>query len=789
MRRFLRESGWREVIVVLVGVGIITAMIFVAESARVQAERHLRAEALVERVRAESLQIGSVSWQGLSDFYDNPGALPDLARNFRNSGLAAWAQLSGALNALSAIDPGSVATRLDHDAAVFDKVGLDALTAIQQRQIRKLVRWDNSTFQPALTAFNADAKRLASTQEQVADQASTRAGIAYVGSLVVGLLLLVLLGLRLHQLRRRTVVEEQQRMLERRGEERIRALVEHATDVIAVVDRELVVSWLSASIRQMLGYALEQVLGHELTEFVHPDDRPLAERVLHGAVDRAGPVTLSARMRHAGGSWRYVEAIAENRLQDPAVSGVVLSMRDVTTRTELEDELRHQAFHDSLTGLANRALFEDRLAHALARARRGGRPIEVLFMDLDDFKTINDSLGHEVGNDVLREVARRISSVVRVADTAARLGGDEFAVLVETPGAGEADAETIAARLLAELAPPIVIGERVLRANASIGLARSDGTSGNQELMRNADAAMYAAKDSGKNNVKIYEEGMHRRALERLEITSELQQGLEQEQFELDYQPIVDLRSGAIVGVESLVRWAHPERGRLQPEAFIGLAEETGLIAPLGAWILRTACVQGSTWRREFPDRRPLDVNVNVSTRQLHEPSFAQEVSDTLAETGFDPAALVLEITESLLPDDGDSAVQQLARLRALGVRIAVDDFGTGYSILARLQRYPVDIVKIDRSFIAGMEHDKDKAVLVRGILNLGESLHLQIVAEGIEEVEQMLQLRQMRPIRGQGFLFSRPISSARISELVRAGVSLVPGQRRDQPRLATTAA
>ncbi len=763
----------------LVGLAIIGAMIGVAQTAREDAEHDLQAQAIVERIRAESQELGSLSWEGLSGYYEGNEPLPDLAREFEGTGLAVWSSLHGALESLAVNDPGAGTTRVEHDAAFFQVEGLKALAAISSGRLRPLVQWDDTTFRPKLDKFDTDAQHLAAVDAQVAGEASTRAGVAYVGSLLVGLLLLLVLGVRLHHIRRRALMDSHERALERRGEQRIRALVEHSSDVIAVIDRGLTVGWLSASVRQMLGYEPEHLLGRHLTELVHPEDRPLVQRLLEAGTTRLGTVTVNARFEDAGGSWRHVEVIAENRLEDPAVSGVVLSMRDVTARKKLEDELRHQAFHDSLTGLANRALFENRLAHALARARRNGNPIEVLFLDLDDFKTVNDSLGHEIGDELLREVALRISTVVRAADTAARLGGDEFAVLVEdTVDEDDVDAGTIAARILHALAPPITIGGRRLRANASIGLAASDGAIGLQELMRNADTAMYAAKEAGKNNVQAWEDGMHRRALQRLEIIGELQQALDVGQFVLEYQPIVDLDSGRITSVEALVRWEHPDRGRLQPLEFIGLAEETGLIVPLGSWILGTACAQASEWRRALPGQLALEMNVNVSTRQLHELSFSDEVADILIETQLDPEALVLEITESLLPDDGEATILQLTRLKALGVRIAVDDFGTGYSALSRLQRFPIDIVKIDRSFISGIEADKDKAELVRGILHLGASLHLEIVAEGIEEAEQVAQLRTMRSMRGQGFLLSHPIGAEQVSSLMQDGRSLIPGRR-----------
>jgi len=364
-------------------------------------------------------------------------------------------------------------------------------------------------------------------------------------------------------------------------------------------------------------------------------------------------------------------------------------------------------------------------------------------------------------------VAVRIASVVRAGDTAARLGGDEFAVLAETSDT-EDDAEAIAARLLAAMAEPFTIADRQLWVTASIGMASSDGSIGVKELMRDADTAMYAAKGTSKGTVRPFETGMHRRMLDRLELTGELQHALESEQFELDYQPVVNLRSRQIYGVEALTRWAHPQRGRVAPMEFIPLAEETGLIVPLGAWILRTACEQASRWNRDLPDRPPITVGVNVSTRQLHDPGFPELVRDVLADTGVPPESLALEITESLLPEDGAAVIERLAQLRALGVHIAVDDFGTGYSALSRLHHFPIDTVKIDRSFITGIERDSGKAQLVQGIVSLAESLNLVVVAEGIEEPAQADQLRAMRASYGQGYLFSPPVAPDRMWALLQ---------------------
>jgi diguanylate cyclase (GGDEF)-like protein/PAS domain S-box-containing protein len=752
---------------VICAVGVVAAMIVIAGMAQRDAERHQHVQVVVERAHADSQQVAAIVWQGVDDAWATGREPEDLI----NHGFVVWAQLTQALSSLRRSDSSPATRQLLADANRLQTMGTNSLLSMTTGRIHPatasvvLAR----TFAPAIAALDRDSLTDARAQERVANQASTRERRAYLGSVGIGVLVLLLLGLGLHRMRRAAVLGQARRALERRSEDRVRALIEHSSDVITVVGRDLVIRWQSPSVQRILGRAAEELIGGHLTEHAHPDDVVLLKSHVGSGLDRPGTVTFTARFRHADGEWRYLETIAESRLDDPDVAGVVLSMRDITERKALEEELRHQAFHDALTGLANRALFEDRLAHALAAARRHARPVAVLFLDLDDFKTINDSLGHATGDELLRAVAIRLAGVVRVTDTAARLGGDEFAVLLEIMDDAEADADTVAERMLEALRVPFEIGGRELRITASVGLAKSDGTVGVDELLRNADTAMYAAKESGKGTAQAFEAGMHERVLDKLELTGELQRALEREEFVLDYQPIVELETGRITGAEALVRWAHPTRGRLAPGHFITLAETTGLIVPLGDWILHTACAQAAEWHRAFPERA-LDMNVNVSTRQLHDPAFPGAVSGALAASGLPAHQLVLEITESLLPEAGEEIIAQLRALKDLGVRVAVDDFGTGYSALSRLRAYPVDILKIDRTFIDGIERDAGKGQLVRGIVNLGESLQLQVVAEGIEEREQADQLRRMRSPLGQGFLFSRPLEPERMSELLREG-------------------
>ena len=592
----------------------------------------------------------------------------------------------------------------------------------------------------------------------------------FIGSLAVGLLTILLLTLRFEHLRRGHVLADRERAAERRSEHRLRALIRHSSDLVTVVGPDAMVRWQSESVHRVLGHDAATLVGGPLTDLVHPDDVALAQAFIGAAAERDGPSgAINLRLRDAEGQWRSVEIVGENRLDDPAVDGILLNIRDVSDRLALEDQLRHQAFHDGLTGLANRTLFEDRLLHALQAARRRGDLLAVLFLDLDDFKTINDSLGHVTGDTVLREVAERVGRCLRAVDTAARLGGDEFAILLEQVG-DEQEALLVGERLLDELGPPVVVEGRELTVGGSVGIAFAHDGATVDELLRNADAAMYAAKSKGKQTVEVFRDAMHRAALERLELTGELQHAIAAEEFELDFQPIVELQGARVVGCEALVRWRHPRRGRLAPGEFIGAAEETGLIVPLGAWVLRAACLQMRRWQVAGLGDDLASISVNVSTRQLRDPGFPAEVRTALALSGLDPACLTLEITESLLVDDRMLILQQLSQLKALGLRLAVDDFGTGYSVLSYLQQFPIDVLKIDKSFVAGIEIAPDRAKLVRGIVELGESLNLQVVAEGIERPEQADQLRAMHGPLGQGFLYSRPLGDAEMTALLRSG-------------------
>ena len=544
----------------------------------------------------------------------------------------------------------------------------------------------------------------------------------------------------------------------RRSEERFRSLIQNSVDVNMVVRADGTIASESAAAERVLGLRPDERVGQAAFQIVHPEDRDFGERLL-ADVMRSPGAQMSGELRigHADGSWRSIEAVLKNLLDDPAVGGVVVNYRDVTARKGLEEELRRQAFHDSLTGLANRALFADRLEHALARTRRFGQPIAVLFIDLDDFKTVNDSLGHGEGDQLLIAVAKRLVGAVRTGDTIARMGGDEFAVLIEDPA--EAGAPTaVAERLLAALEAPFEHGAKELFVHASVGVAAS--TSAGQtadDLLRDADVSMYTAKSNGKNRVEVFVPSMHEAAIARLALKGDLERALERGEFAVVYQPIMNLATSRIAGVEALLRWHHPRRGVVGPTEFIPVAEETGLIVALGRWVLEEACRQARAWDEETVS--VLTMSVNVSARQIHEPGFVEEVARVLAATGLAPERLTLELTESVLMQDVEDTATTLGFLKDLGVRLAIDDFGTGYSSLSYLRRFPIDELKIDRSFVATMNAGPDQSALVRSILKLGETLHLETVAEGIEQADQLAELQTLGAGLGQGYYFAKPLT------------------------------
>jgi diguanylate cyclase (GGDEF)-like protein/PAS domain S-box-containing protein len=544
----------------------------------------------------------------------------------------------------------------------------------------------------------------------------------------------------------------------RRQTAHFRSLVTSSTDLVLVFGSSGC-RYASKSVRATLGRSDEDLLEDGFASFVHADD---AEAV-QSAATCGTPQELVFRIRNRFGEWRHLEAHVTDLRSDRQVAGVVLNARDITERVTLEEELTRQAFHDSLTGLANRALFRDRVDQALARSERSRSSLSLLLVDLDGFKQVNDALGHDAGDRLLREVAYRFGDVKRAGDTLARLGGDEFALLLE--GANEHQAEAFAHRLLESLRDPVHVKGHELPIDASIGVVVHPGGVGDsEELIRHADLAMYAAKKGGRGRYEVFHADMAREAGETLTVEQELRAALDMGQIEVHYQPEVHPDSGAVVGVESLVRWRSPSRGIVMPDLFIPVAESSGLIHPIGEFVLRTACRQTARWLSDGVIEIGSFITwVNVSGRQLTAGGTADQVRAVLAETELPAELLGLEVTETAMVGEGAAIERARAELRALhdeGVRIAVDDFGTGFSSLDHLRQLPVDLIKVDRSFIQGVESDARDAAITGNLASLAHALGLEAIAEGVETESQLSQVRELGCDLAQGFLFARPMPS-----------------------------
>lgn len=550
---------------------------------------------------------------------------------------------------------------------------------------------------------------------------------------------------------------------EKRSEARFQQLVRHSSDAVMIIGQDGRIRYQTPSVVRVLGYLAVDLDGTALERILHPDEADhiasFIEQLVHGAPETVR--TIDAQLLRADDSVIHAEIVGVHLLENPDVAGIVLTIRDVTGRRALEDQLRHQAFHDALTGLSNRALFIDRVEHALARIRRADSPTPaVAFIDLDDFKMVNDSLGHGAGDEVLRAVADRLSACLRSGDTPARLGGDEFAVLLEDAPDIRAVVE-VAERILDALHEPVVVDGREVYARASIGIATRRGpTTTPEELLRNADLAMYTAKANGKGCIELFEPAMHHRAVDRLAIRGELERAVERGEIDVAYQPIVRLASGEVVAFEALARWNHPERGAISPVEFVPIAEDTGVIVPLGKLVLQRACEQLAIWLAANP-HAGWQMSVNLSARQLLAPDLVTIVSAATDEAGLDPSSLILELTESVLLADSERVLRRLHRLKDLGVKIAIDDFGTGYSSLSYLQRVPFDILKIDRAFVAALRHEQPSTTLVRTIMDLGRTLGRSAIAEGIEEQIELDGLLELGCELGQGLHFGGAVDAA----------------------------
>jgi diguanylate cyclase (GGDEF)-like protein/PAS domain S-box-containing protein len=567
-------------------------------------------------------------------------------------------------------------------------------------------------------------------------------------------------------------VDAQQRQLKEQlyGTARLAAIVESSDQAILGFTPDLVItSWNPGAVR-LYGYTAEEAVGRTVSLLL-PPHRVSGSSILHqvAAGERFSGYETEARTKDG----RIIPvSVAASPIVDAdgTVVGISSIAEDISKRKALEERLHHQAFHDPLTNLANRALLKDRLEHALARQARSGGLLGVVLLDLDDFKSINDSLGHRAGDELLVSVADRLRRCIREADTLARLGGDEFAILLEDLQDPQ-EAVAVAERIIEELSSRFAYEGRDFPVSASVGISLAEaGLATLDDVIRDADVAMYLTKSTGKGAFTVFEPGMHLAVKQRLQLKVDLAKAMGTDELSLHYQPIIDLPTGDVVGVEALARWQHPELGMVPPVEFIPVAEESGIIVPLGLWVLETACREVKGWQETGEASPSMRISVNVSGRQLEDPRFVDHVGHVLETTGFDPSRLVLEITETVLVSRAEESLEQLRQLKRLGVQLAIDDFGTGYSSLSSLQQLPVDILKVDRSFVACLDGDDDQAAVARAVLSLGRTLQLQTVAEGVESLGQADELRRLECDMAQGYYFARPADAIRVTALLQQG-------------------
>jgi diguanylate cyclase (GGDEF)-like protein/PAS domain S-box-containing protein len=593
-------------------------------------------------------------------------------------------------------------------------------------------------------------------------------------------ILLVISGLQFYVLRQTALSEERRAKAQaqreklvlalREGEERYRTIADFAYDWELWIGTDGGVVYCSPSCERITGHPPESFFENPalIRDIVITKDRPAWDRFLEDADTEQGDF-LDFRIRTESGDTRWINVVARS------VSGIGMkplgircSMRDITERKQMEDQLRHQALHDPLTGLANRTLCQDRIDQAMRRAiRRDHYYFAVIFMDLDRFKIINDSLGHHFGDLVLGETARRLSEEIRSLDTVSRFGGDEFVLLLDelsSPG----EAIRIVKRIREAMTEPFAFNANEVRTTASFGIVLSPiGDISPADVLQNANIAMHRAKEAGRNRFKVFTERMLESAVAQLSLENDMRSGLNEGQFRVEFQPIMDLSGSDLMGFEALARWDHPTRGLVSPSEFIPLAEECGLILPLGEWVLRESLRTLAEWKNNLPGAEHIYVSVNLSTKQFARMELDKVILDALDEAGLPPSSLKLEITESAIMDHPESAARILRRLRKLGIHFSIDDFGTGYSSLSQLQQLPVDTLKVDRSFISRMKTDPENMEIVRAVIALAHSLDLEVVAEGVEEPDQVCSLINLKCECVQGFYFHKPLREQEARDLI----------------------
>jgi diguanylate cyclase (GGDEF)-like protein/PAS domain S-box-containing protein len=704
------------------------------------------------------------------------------SREIRERHAAAAASLLAWLRKARDLDPRGSAALVDSVASenmAYMAAIVRLFAAVDANDTQQANAIDASEADPSFSAIEhavsgGAAAHRAESMRQLDRLAHVQRVVLFSTPIVLGLgLLLVLFFVAvLRRYKRQTA--DATAVANVRSEQRFRSLIRNASDVILICDASGFVTYQAPTAETDWGFAANELCGEPLGGLIHPTDQAALWEVWQQIRTTPGTTkTVELRSRDVAKKWHYGEFIFTNLLHEPGVDGVVATARDVTERKTFELQLTQKAFYDSLTELPNRPLLIDRIEQALARARRRGTAIGLIFIDLDNFKRVNDSLGHQSGDALLVAAAKRLTACIRPADTAARLGGDEFIILLDQlTSEAAAEATVMAQRLLKQFEHPFSLDGKEYVVSASMGIALTvagDSTSTSDALLRDADVAMYRAKSSGKGRYVMFDTRMQVDVRDRLDLETDLRHAVERGELRVHFQPIVQLQSKGFREVEALLRWQHPARGLVMPTDFIGIAEETGLIIPIGQWVLEEACRQAAVWHAEFPLGPPIQVSVNLSPRQFEHPRLIEDVQRALRNAGIEPSSLKLEVTEGVIMRDAEASIQTLRELKDHGIQIAIDDFGTGYSSLSYLRRLPLDVLKIDRSFVQGIGENPEDNAIVKAIISMAKSLGLSVTAEGVETNEQAALLRDWSCEQAQGYLFARPIDAKDIAVLLKS--------------------
>ena len=577
----------------------------------------------------------------------------------------------------------------------------------------------------------------------------------------------LILVLRLQRQEHIGQLEETERNALRESEERFRALTEQSTDIILIADPSGQIKYSSPSVHTVLAVYGDSLVGTNMIDLVHPDD--FSKTMSHGprSVAYGQNAIVECRLRHADQRWLYFECVVRNLIQHKNIGGIVYNARDITERKHAQEQLLFNASHDALTGLPNRALFLGRLQSVVDRTKRHSHEAAaVLFIDVDDFKVVNDCYGHATGDLLIKEVSNRLRACMRSDGTIARMGGDEFTILVEDV-TDPSDAIRVAERIQSSFTRPFLLEGLEIFKSTSIGIALTSPTTSAEAVLQNADIAMYRAKDQGKACIELFDRTMHEQVMSRLLLEAKLRYALENEELTLHYQPIVSIDTGAVQGFEALLRWQPSGLNSIPPGTFVPVAEQCGLIVPISAWVLKKACLEAASWRQRDPADPPLYVSINVSSKHFSHAGFIGHVKDALDESAVDPQCVTIELTESLAMNDVAATGQTMSQLRTLGVKLSIDDFGTGYSSLSYLRRFPVDTLKIDQSFVKTM--DAENYAIVKTIVGLAHNLDLKVVAEGVETTDQHQLLALAGCGSAQGYLFAEPMPANRVGAFIES--------------------